>query len=214
MKSWIPAIILDPSIQKVIVFLHIWHPKCFRSMIGNLDYFTLLMNNEPWSILIGGMQSEYCVSEDRYNLVRICCHLPFASCNTCAIYKPNVCILRSCRVSLPFFFCGPEIVSNQWHWQPCSALLSSSMTLIIVEASCCCLLLELQVHMCNKLANRHVRVGISEPSDVSCCDICENAPGIQDLRVHYIFQFLLSYVCCTYIYKDFEDLCFPLETCM
>ncbi|KAK9942758.1 hypothetical protein M0R45_008407 [Rubus argutus] len=34
-----------------------------------------------------------------------------------------------------------------------------------------------KVHMCNKLANRHVRVGISEPSDVSCCDICENAPA-------------------------------------
>jgi len=35
-----------------------------------------------------------------------------------------------------------------------------------------------QVHMCNKLASRHVRVGLASPSEVSRCDICENAPGI------------------------------------
>lgn len=35
-----------------------------------------------------------------------------------------------------------------------------------------------QVHMCNKLASRHVRVGLANPSDVPRCDICENAPGI------------------------------------
>ncbi|XP_022747708.1 B-box zinc finger protein 19-like [Durio zibethinus] len=34
-----------------------------------------------------------------------------------------------------------------------------------------------KVHMCNKLANRHVRVGLADPSDVPRCDICENAPG-------------------------------------
>ncbi|CAN6555270.1 unnamed protein product [Malus baccata var. baccata] len=34
-----------------------------------------------------------------------------------------------------------------------------------------------KVHLCNKLANRHVRVGIATPSDVPCCDICENAPA-------------------------------------
>ncbi|PIA55985.1 hypothetical protein AQUCO_00700360v1 [Aquilegia coerulea] len=33
-----------------------------------------------------------------------------------------------------------------------------------------------KVHLCNKLANRHVRVGLADPSAVSCCDICENAP--------------------------------------
>ncbi|KAK6916644.1 B-box-type zinc finger [Dillenia turbinata] len=33
-----------------------------------------------------------------------------------------------------------------------------------------------QVHMCNKLASRHVRVGLADPSDVPRCDICENAP--------------------------------------
>uniref|UniRef100_A0A2N9IAE9 B box-type domain-containing protein n=1 Tax=Fagus sylvatica TaxID=28930 RepID=A0A2N9IAE9_FAGSY len=36
-----------------------------------------------------------------------------------------------------------------------------------------------KVHMCNKLANRHVRVGLASPSDVPRCDICENAPGMQ-----------------------------------
>ncbi|KAJ6353275.1 hypothetical protein OIU76_002316 [Salix suchowensis] len=31
--------------------------------------------------------------------------------------------------------------------------------------------------MCNKLASRHVRVGLATPSDVPRCDICENAPA-------------------------------------
>ncbi|MBA0653459.1 hypothetical protein Goklo_020631, partial [Gossypium klotzschianum] len=34
-----------------------------------------------------------------------------------------------------------------------------------------------KVHLCNKLASRHVRVGLANPSDVPRCDICENAPG-------------------------------------
>ncbi|KAF7828936.1 B-box zinc finger protein 18-like [Senna tora] len=34
-----------------------------------------------------------------------------------------------------------------------------------------------KVHMCNKLANRHIRVGLASPSDVPRCDICENAPA-------------------------------------
>ncbi|KAG8368175.1 hypothetical protein BUALT_Bualt15G0017700 [Buddleja alternifolia] len=34
-----------------------------------------------------------------------------------------------------------------------------------------------KVHMCNKLASRHVRVGLAEPSELSRCDICENAPA-------------------------------------
>ncbi|TXG59762.1 hypothetical protein EZV62_014335 [Acer yangbiense] len=33
-----------------------------------------------------------------------------------------------------------------------------------------------KVHMCNKLASRHVRVGLATPSEVPRCDICENAP--------------------------------------
>ncbi|KAL0432069.1 UNVERIFIED_CONTAM: B-box zinc finger protein 19 [Sesamum radiatum] len=34
-----------------------------------------------------------------------------------------------------------------------------------------------KVHMCNKLASRHVRVGLDEPVDVPRCDICENSPA-------------------------------------
>ncbi|KAL7156549.1 hypothetical protein ABFS83_02G017300 [Erythranthe nasuta] len=34
-----------------------------------------------------------------------------------------------------------------------------------------------KVHMCNKLANRHVRVGLAEPSELLRCDICESAPA-------------------------------------
>lgn len=47
---------------------------------------------------------------------------------------------------------------------------------------------ELQVHSCNKLANRHVRVGLADPSDVPHCDICENAPGME---VHLFITFSL-----------------------
>ncbi|KAI3461964.1 hypothetical protein Pfo_018627 [Paulownia fortunei] len=34
-----------------------------------------------------------------------------------------------------------------------------------------------KVHMCNKLASRHVRVGLDNPVDVPRCDICENSPA-------------------------------------
>ncbi|CAM8912214.1 hypothetical protein QQ045_024118 [Rhodiola kirilowii] len=34
-----------------------------------------------------------------------------------------------------------------------------------------------QVHMCNKLASRHIRVQLAAPSAVPRCDICENAPA-------------------------------------
>uniref|UniRef100_M0ZTY6 Salt-tolerance protein n=1 Tax=Solanum tuberosum TaxID=4113 RepID=M0ZTY6_SOLTU len=34
-----------------------------------------------------------------------------------------------------------------------------------------------KVHMCNKLASRHVRVGLADPSKIQRCDICENAPA-------------------------------------
>ncbi|KAL8098075.1 hypothetical protein AgCh_031007 [Apium graveolens] len=34
-----------------------------------------------------------------------------------------------------------------------------------------------QVHMCNKLASRHVRVGLADPIAVPRCDICENEPA-------------------------------------
>lgn len=35
----------------------------------------------------------------------------------------------------------------------------------------------MQVHMCNKLASRHVRVGLADPNKVPRCDICENSPA-------------------------------------
>uniref|UniRef100_A0A6N2N3P8 B box-type domain-containing protein n=1 Tax=Salix viminalis TaxID=40686 RepID=A0A6N2N3P8_SALVM len=53
-----------------------------------------------------------------------------------------------------------------------------------------CLSCDEKVHMCNKLASRHVRVGLATPNDVPRCDICENAPdGISlclqcDMTVH------------------------------
>ncbi|KAK9691003.1 hypothetical protein RND81_09G169900 [Saponaria officinalis] len=34
-----------------------------------------------------------------------------------------------------------------------------------------------KVHLCNKLASRHVRVGLDAPNAVPKCDICENAPA-------------------------------------
>ncbi|KAG8057516.1 hypothetical protein GUJ93_ZPchr0002g25119 [Zizania palustris] len=34
-----------------------------------------------------------------------------------------------------------------------------------------------KVHMCNKLASRHVRVGLADPNKVQRCDICEIAPA-------------------------------------
>lgn len=35
----------------------------------------------------------------------------------------------------------------------------------------------LQVHLCNKLASRHVRVGLADPNKLVRCDICENSPA-------------------------------------
>ncbi|KAL9393961.1 hypothetical protein Peur_013246 [Populus x canadensis] len=40
-----------------------------------------------------------------------------------------------------------------------------------------CLACDKKVHMCNKLASRHVRVGLANPSEVPRCDICENEPA-------------------------------------
>ncbi|KAL6656372.1 hypothetical protein ACP70R_007198 [Stipagrostis hirtigluma subsp. patula] len=34
-----------------------------------------------------------------------------------------------------------------------------------------------KVHMCNKLASRHVRVGLADPNKLVRCDICENSPA-------------------------------------
>lgn len=40
-----------------------------------------------------------------------------------------------------------------------------------------CLPCDHKVHMCNKLASKHVRVGLDNPVDVPRCDICENSPA-------------------------------------
>ncbi|KAG0491957.1 hypothetical protein HPP92_005016 [Vanilla planifolia] len=40
-----------------------------------------------------------------------------------------------------------------------------------------CLLCDDKVHKCNKLASRHVRVGLADPSEVLRCDICEVSPA-------------------------------------
>ncbi|KAM7265317.1 hypothetical protein ACFE04_003000 [Oxalis oulophora] len=34
-----------------------------------------------------------------------------------------------------------------------------------------------KVHMCNKLANRHIRVVLGHPSQLRNCDICDNTPA-------------------------------------
>ena len=54
--------------------------------------------------------------------------------------------------------------------------------------------LDMQVHMCNKLASRHVRVGLADPSDVPRCDICESGPGMQ-LLTAFFFLFLWATHC-------------------
>ncbi|XP_068468700.1 B-box zinc finger protein 18-like isoform X3 [Phaseolus vulgaris] len=40
-----------------------------------------------------------------------------------------------------------------------------------------CFACDQKIHMCNKLASRHIRVGLADPTDVPRCDICENAPA-------------------------------------
>lgn len=61
--------------------------------------------------------------------------------------------------------------------------------------------------MCNKLASRHVRVGLANPSDVSRCDICENAPGMETFMYRVIYYFL----CPHGLYLRFKLLIFHLD---
>lgn len=59
--------------------------------------------------------------------------------------------------------------------------------------------------MCNKLASRHVRVGLADPSEVQRCDICENAPGMK-VSCLFVFCFSVSFslpdlrfsICCLF----------------
>ncbi|RAL50863.1 unnamed protein product [Cuscuta campestris] len=60
----------------------------------------------------------------------------------------------------------------------CDACESAAAILFCAaDEAALCRACDEKVHMCNKLASRHVRVGIADPSKVSRCDICENAPA-------------------------------------
>ncbi|XP_052195060.1 B-box zinc finger protein 18-like isoform X2 [Diospyros lotus] len=60
----------------------------------------------------------------------------------------------------------------------CDACESAAAVLFCAaDEAALCRSCDHKVHMCNKLASRHVRVGLADPSDVPRCDICENAPA-------------------------------------
>lgn len=60
----------------------------------------------------------------------------------------------------------------------CDACESAAAILFCAaDEAALCRACDEKVHMCNKLASRHVRVGLADPSDVPRCDICENAPA-------------------------------------
>jgi hypothetical protein len=85
-----------------------------------------------------------------------------------------------------------------------------------------CNLWKWQVHMCNKLASRHVRVGLASPSDVPRCDICENAPG-KNFQFFYPYSsdslccymclivFSMSFVAFFYCETDGSSLCLQCD---
>ncbi|KAL2329018.1 hypothetical protein Fmac_022445 [Flemingia macrophylla] len=54
---------------------------------------------------------------------------------------------------------------------------ASAMLFCAADEAALCSACDQKIHMCNKLASRHVRVGLADPSDVPRCDICENAPA-------------------------------------
>ncbi|CAK9320723.1 unnamed protein product [Citrullus colocynthis] len=60
----------------------------------------------------------------------------------------------------------------------CDSCESAAATLFCAaDEAALCAICDTKVHMCNKLASRHVRVGLANPSEVPRCDICENAPA-------------------------------------
>ncbi|KAG9442920.1 hypothetical protein H6P81_018774 [Aristolochia fimbriata] len=60
----------------------------------------------------------------------------------------------------------------------CDACESAAAILFCAaDEAALCRACDEKVHMCNKLASRHIRVGLADPSDVPRCDICENAPA-------------------------------------
>jgi len=54
--------------------------------------------------------------------------------------------------------------------------------------------------MCNKLASRHVRVGLANSNKLARCDICESFPGTPfDSRISFFFtisQLNLEFLIC------------------
>ncbi|PSS26018.1 B-box zinc finger protein [Actinidia chinensis var. chinensis] len=54
---------------------------------------------------------------------------------------------------------------------------ASAIIFCAADEAALCRACDEKVHMCNKLASRHVRVGLADPSIVPRCDICENAPA-------------------------------------
>ncbi|KAF2322812.1 hypothetical protein GH714_031044 [Hevea brasiliensis] len=54
---------------------------------------------------------------------------------------------------------------------------SAAILFCAADEAALCRSCDEKVHLCNKLASRHVRVGLADPSDVPRCDICENAPA-------------------------------------
>lgn len=62
--------------------------------------------------------------------------------------------------------------------------------------------------MCNKLASRHVRVGLASPSDVPRCDICENAPGTCLFLLSYS-SMCFSEICLLCLVKELQAYVYP-----
>ncbi|KAL5706588.1 hypothetical protein ACHQM5_024734 [Ranunculus cassubicifolius] len=60
----------------------------------------------------------------------------------------------------------------------CDVCESAAATLFCAaDEAALCPACDDKVHLCNKLASRHVRVGLAVPNEVPRCDICENAPA-------------------------------------
>nr|VDC98358.1 unnamed protein product [Brassica oleracea] len=76
----------------------------------------------------------------------------------------------ACENAAAIVFCAADEAAL---CRPCDEKVSNSL----LFKKSFCVLCVLIVHMCNKLASRHVRVGLAEPSNAPCCDICENAPA-------------------------------------
>ncbi|XWS29226.1 hypothetical protein CRYUN_Cryun24cG0010100 [Craigia yunnanensis] len=59
----------------------------------------------------------------------------------------------------------------------CEPFSAAAIVFCAADEAALCRACDEKVHMCNKLASRHVRVGLANPSDIPRCDICEDAPA-------------------------------------